>query len=181
MRWGRERVVNGVLADRTHDFQPPDSSRIPLAHSDQDQGPKKTAETDAIFDNVREVNALADADPETRRISIDTKALVPVGEYSRGGRSRGLVAVQALDHDRCPKEKLVPGGILEPVTGRSFLFFGTHYKTSDFMVDGLLLWWEERKPELSGVKQLVINWQITVRNATDTVVNSFCVWRNLPI
>lgn len=103
------------------------------------------------------MNALADADPETMRISIDTKAVVQVGEYSRGGRSRGVVAVKALDHDMCPKEKLVPGGILEPVTGRSFLFFGTNYKTSDFIVDGLFLWWEERKPELSGVKQLVIN------------------------
>jgi hypothetical protein len=103
------------------------------------------------------VNTLADADPETLRISIDTKATVNVGEYSRGGRSRGIEAKKALDHDMNPKEKLVPGGILEPITGRSFLFFGTSYKTSDFIVDGLLLWWEERKEELSGLKQLVIN------------------------
>src|SRR5665811_1823473 len=91
------------------------------------------------------------------RISIDTKATVNVGEYSRGGRSRGSEAVKALDHDMCPKEKLVPGGILEPVTGRLFLFFGTSYKTSDFIVDGLHLWWEERKQDLCGLKQLVIN------------------------
>lgn len=56
-----------------------------------------------------------------------------------------------------PKEKLVPGGILKPVSGKSFLFFGNSNKTSDFMVDGLLLWWEERKHDLSSVKQLVIN------------------------
>lgn len=80
-----------------------------------------------------------------------------VGEYSRGGRSRGVKAVQALDHDMYTKEKLVPGGILEPVTGKSFLFFGTSFKTSDFVVDGLLLWWEERKQELFWVKHLVIN------------------------
>jgi hypothetical protein len=61
-----------------------------------------------------------------------------------GGRSSGVVAVKALDHDLCHKEKLVPGGILEPVTGRSFLFFGTHHKTSDFMADGIILWWEEK-------------------------------------
>ena len=103
------------------------------------------------------MNAQADADPETLRISIDTKAIVNVGKYSRGGRSRGVEAVKALDHDMCPKEKLVPGGILEPVTGRSFIFFGTSYKTSDFIVDGLLLWWEERKHELCGLKQIVIN------------------------
>ena len=29
---------------------------------------------------------------------MDTKATVHVGEYSRGGRSRGVVAVKALDH-----------------------------------------------------------------------------------
>jgi len=91
------------------------------------------------------------------RISVDTKATVHVGEYSRGGRSRGVVAVKALDHDMCPKEKLVPGGILEPVSGRSFLFFGTSCKTSDFIADGIVLWWEERKRELSDVKQLVVN------------------------
>jgi hypothetical protein len=150
-------VVSGILTDRAYDFQHPDSSRIPIADGGQNQGPKKTAETDALFENVWHVNALADAAPETLRISIDTKAVIHVGEYSRGGRSRGIVAVKALDHDMCPKEKLVPGGILEPVTGKSFLFFGTHYKTSDFMADGIFLWWEERKQELSGVRQLVIN------------------------
>jgi len=88
---------------------------------------------------------------------MDTKATVHVGEYSRGGQSRGRIAVEAWDHDMRPKEKLVPGGILEPVTGRSFVFFGSSNKTSDFMVDGLLLWWEERQSALSMVTQLVIN------------------------
>ena len=91
------------------------------------------------------------------RISIDTKATVHVGDYSRGGRSRGVQAVKALDHDMCMKEKLVPAGILEPVSGKSFLFFGTNYKTSDFMADGLLLWWRHRQPELPVLKQLVID------------------------
>jgi len=103
------------------------------------------------------MNACADADAETLRISIDTKATLNVGDYSRGGQSRGRTAVAAWDHDMRPKEKLVPGGILEPVSGRSFLFFGNNYKTSDFLVDGLLLWWEERQQELSHVKHLVIN------------------------
>lgn len=103
------------------------------------------------------MNAGADTDPETLRISIDTKATVNVGDYSRGGQSRGRTAVAAWDHDMRPKEKLVPGGILEPASGRSFLFFGSSYKTSDFLVDGLLLWWEERKQDLSHIKHLVIN------------------------
>lgn len=88
---------------------------------------------------------------------MDTKATVHVGEYSRGGQSRGLEPVKALDHDMCPKEKLVPGGILEPVTGRAFLFYTGSNKTSDFLVDGLVHWWNERKSNLSEVKRLVIN------------------------
>ncbi len=103
------------------------------------------------------MNAGADTDPETLRISIDTKATVNVGDYSRGGQSRGRTAVAAWDHNMRPKEKLVPGGILEPVSGRSFLFFGSSYKTSDFLVNGLQLWWEERKRDLSRIKHLVIN------------------------
>ena len=103
------------------------------------------------------MNALADISPDALRISIDTKATVHVGEYSRGGQSRGLSAVEALDHDMQPKEKLVPGGIFEPVSGKSFLFFGNSYKTSDFLVDGILVWWEERRKDLSHVKKLVIN------------------------
>jgi hypothetical protein len=84
------------------------------------------------------LNALADADPETMRVSIDTKATVNVGEYSRGGRSRGVAAVKALDHDMCPKEKLVPGGILEPVSGRSFLFFGTRNRKNAVLLIDIL-------------------------------------------
>ncbi len=56
-----------------------------------------------------------------------------------------------------PREKLVPGGILEPMEGKSFLFFGTSNKTSDFMVDGLEMWWMVRKDELASIKKLVIN------------------------
>ncbi len=88
---------------------------------------------------------------------MDTKATIKIGEYSRGGQSRSIESVKALDHDMQTKAKLVPGGILEPLSGDAFLFFTDSYKTSDFMVDGLLLWWNERKEDLSGIEQLVIN------------------------
>lgn len=113
--------------------------------------------TDSVFENVRTANALADEDPRTLRISVDTKAVVHVGEYCRGGRSRGLEAVEAWDHDMRPKEKLVPGGVLEPASGSAFLFFTAGNKTSDFLADGLFRWWNRRKPELPEVEKLVIN------------------------
>jgi len=113
--------------------------------------------TDAIFYNVHAMNAWADADPETLRISVDTKAIVDVGEYSRGGRSRGRQPVAALDHEMMPKQKLVPGGIIEAVEGRAFVFFTPSNKTSAFVADGIRLWWACRKPALGHVRRLVIN------------------------
>jgi hypothetical protein len=106
---------------------------------------------------VKFINALADADPETMRISVDTKATVNIGPYSRGGLSRGSQAVKAADHDMMIKEKLVPGGILETDNGKPFLFFTASNKTSDFLTDGIELWWKARKERLSSVKRLVIN------------------------
>jgi hypothetical protein len=56
-----------------------------------------------------------------------------------------------------PKEKLVPGGILETGSGKAFLFFTESNKTSDFIVDGIELWWNTRKEELGAVRRLIIN------------------------
>ena len=56
-----------------------------------------------------------------------------------------------------PKEKLVPGGILETASGKAFLFFTESNKTSDFIVDGIELWWNTRKEDLCSVRRLVIN------------------------
>lgn len=56
-----------------------------------------------------------------------------------------------------PKEKLAPGGVLETDTGKAFLFFTGSNKTSDFLTDGIELWWNSRKEELGDVNRLVIN------------------------
>ena len=48
--------------------------------------PKKTEATEVIFANVRRVNAAADADPESLRVSVDTKASVVLVDYSAGAR-----------------------------------------------------------------------------------------------
>jgi hypothetical protein len=60
---------------------------------------KKLPETDAIFENVFAANQSADEHPKTLRLSIDSKAKVKIGNLSRGGKDRGLEAVQADDHD----------------------------------------------------------------------------------
>jgi hypothetical protein len=48
---------------------------------------KKTPHTDAIFANVRAVREAVKDDPQALEISIDTKAKVAVGDYSRGGKN----------------------------------------------------------------------------------------------
>jgi Rhodopirellula transposase DDE domain len=49
---------------------------------------KKIDETDAILANVRKVHEEVVNDPETLELSLDTKAKVPFGDYSREGETR---------------------------------------------------------------------------------------------
>ena len=48
---------------------------------------KKTEQTDAIFANVKRVREQAREEPETLEISVDAKAKVALGDYSRGGKN----------------------------------------------------------------------------------------------
>ncbi|MGQ0600764.1 MAG: ISAzo13-like element transposase-related protein [Anaerolineales bacterium] len=48
---------------------------------------RKVPLTDAIFANVATVQAEARGDPESLEISMDTKAKVALGDYSRGGKN----------------------------------------------------------------------------------------------
>ncbi len=50
---------------------------------------KKIPETDAILEQVNQINQQADEDETTLRISIDAKTAVKVGEYDRGGKKSG--------------------------------------------------------------------------------------------
>jgi hypothetical protein len=78
---------------------------------------KKIAETDAIFDNLNEINRASDLREDSLRISIDTKAKVDLCDSSRGGTARCKKAEQASDHDMGLKDKLAPFGILNMMTG----------------------------------------------------------------
>jgi hypothetical protein len=73
---------------------------------------KKIPETDAIFEQLAQLHTQAKQDDTILRISMDAKATIPVGWFSRGGRSR--VIIKALDHDFKPEETLTPYGIFLP-------------------------------------------------------------------
>ena len=49
---------------------------------------EKIKETDAIFENLKKINEWADKSPDILRISIDTKAKVNLGDFSRGGKKK---------------------------------------------------------------------------------------------
>lgn len=104
---------------------------------------RKIPQTDAIFETVHQINARADADDDTIRLSIDTKTTVPIGNLSRGGKSRS--GHQALDHDLEPEAKLTPFGIHRPDTAETWLSFTTGHATADFMVDRLSEIWPTLK------------------------------------
>jgi len=117
---------------------------------------KKLPETDAIFEEVRRVNMEADAAADSLRVSLDAKAVVKIGEFSRSGYNR--VAVAAADHDFNPDATVTPFGFLLPQYGDLFLYLGTSKITSDFIVDRLEeLWQTSLHPRFPLVTTLVLN------------------------
>ena len=89
---------------------------------------KKIKEVDQIFENVWEANKESDENPKSLRISVDAKAKLKIGNFSRGGKSRDPEAKQAEDHDMNPDEKLAPYGILNVFTGLLTFFLEAHLK-----------------------------------------------------
>ncbi|AWM39248.1 hypothetical protein C1280_21175 [Gemmata obscuriglobus] len=112
-----------------------------------------------MFAHVQHARAASATAPDTRRVSLDTKAKVAVGAFSRGGAARGTEPVKALDHDMAPEAVLVPFGVLELNRGaepihQPWFLFGHSRETSDFWADGLERWWAERKVAYPGVTHL---------------------------
>jgi hypothetical protein len=117
--------------------------------------PKKVEQTDAIFDRLKEVNPEADRAKDTLRISIDAKATVNVGPFSR--RGKGRIGTRAMDHDFKPEATLTPFGIFLPEHDDLWLSMACSKVTSDFIADRLEQWWEAARLRFLRVKTLVIN------------------------
>jgi transposase len=117
--------------------------------------PKRVEPTDAIFEQLKVVNPEADRAADTLRISIDAKATVNVGPFSRRGRSR--TKTKAADHDFKPKATLTPFGIFLPQYDDLWLYMARSKVTSDFIVDRLEQWWRAVRLRFLSVKTLVIN------------------------
>ena len=116
---------------------------------------KKIPETDAIFEQLASIHAQADGDESVLRLSLDAKATILIGNYSRGGQSR--LIIKAADHDFHPTEKLTPFGIYLPQYHELHLYFTNSKVTSDFIVDCLQHFWLTQKECFPQVKTLLLN------------------------
>jgi len=145
---------------------------------------KKIPETDAIFENIQAKDAWGESDP-VKRLSMDAKATVNIGEYSRGGKTRG--DNRASDHDLGCEETYIPFGIVDEDSGQLHLNFGSSSKTSDFVVDSLQQWWDaltpqqqqdteriqikvDNGPENSGVRTQFLNRMVSFADITGTPI-----------
>ena len=123
--------------------------------SSQDKAEKKIPETDAIFEQLALTNANANYDPSILRLSLDAKATVKIGPFSRGGKNR--VATKACDHDFSGNSKITPYGILLPELEQLFIYCTTSKITSDFIADTLEAWWESNCTRFAQIKTLLLN------------------------
>ena len=114
---------------------------------------KKVEGTDSQFMNIKNNDKKMEDDENIKRLSMDCKATVKIGEYSRGGKTRG--DNRAVDHDMGCDEKYTPFGIVDEDDGRLRIAFGSSAKTSDFIVDGLLDWYEGLPEDEKGNMSLI--------------------------
>jgi hypothetical protein len=104
---------------------------------------------------VSAINRAADAAPDTLRVSLDAKATVKLGPFSRRGKSR--VPVAAADHDFQPQGAVTPVGLLLPELDELFLYAVTSRVTSDCLVDRLAQWWATVRERFAHITTLVLN------------------------
>ena len=116
---------------------------------------KKLPETDAIFERLAAVNPAADADPTILRMSVDAKARVLLGRFSRGGCNR--VPVPAWDHDFRTAAAVTPLGVFLPAVNETYLYFIQGPVTADAIADVIELTWQRVAPRFSNVQTLHLN------------------------
>lgn len=116
---------------------------------------KKIKETDAIFEQLAELHAQAQADNTVLRLSLDAKATLNIGPFSRRGQTR--VHLNAVDHDFKPENSLTPYGIFLPGLDELYLYFTPSNVTADFIVDCLQDFWQAVRASFPLVKTLLLN------------------------
>jgi hypothetical protein len=112
-------------------------------------------QTDAIFQNLAAAHRRALSSEDALRLSLDAKAPVLIGPFSRGGKSRR--GTQAADHDFKPWGKLTPFGIFLPDQKELNFSFTSSKVTSDFIVDRLDQWWQANRLRYPKIRKLLLD------------------------
>ena len=102
-----------------------------------------------------EVHARAACAEDTLRLSLDAKAPVVIGPFSRGGKSR--LGTKGADHDFKFWGKLTPFGLFLPEQKELNLYFTSSKVTSDFMVDRVDEWWLTNQARFPKVRKLLLD------------------------
>ena len=124
---------------------------------------KKIPETDKIFEELHKRNREADQDKKTLRLSMDAKAKINIGPFSRRGKNRRVV--KAADHDFQPKSALNLWGISLPAESDVFFYFSKSGITSDLIVDCLEKTWKKLRRE-KNLERIVINLDNGLENSS---------------
>jgi hypothetical protein len=101
------------------------------------------------------MNHTADTADDVLRVSMDAQAIVKVGPFARGGKSR--IQVEAADHDFQPLATMTPVGIFLPTLDELCVYGVTSKVTSDCLVDRLAQWWEAVRERFAHITTLVIH------------------------
>ena len=105
--------TDAAVAHPADDQHQDEHAGLPAHQGGQVPPPKKAPQTDAIFDRLKvRSTPRPTGSAGTLRISIDAKATVNVGPFSRRGKSR--TGTEAADHDFKPEATLTPFGIFLP-------------------------------------------------------------------
>ena len=92
---------------------------------------------------------------DTLRLSLDAKAPVLIGPFSRGGKSR--LGTAGSDHDFKPWGRLTPFGLFLPDSKELNLYFTSSKVTSDFVVDRLGEWWTGNRGRFPRIERLLLD------------------------
>src|SRR5712691_3989675 len=149
-------LSRGTIALTQYHGRRPQSDGVSVAQGGQGEAPKEAQRDRRDLRQYQKKDDQAVSSGSVKRWSIDGKAIVKIGEFSRGGLTRG--DNRASDHDRGCKEKYVPCGIVDEESAELTITFGSSYKTSDFIVDVIEAKWEAMaEQEKAATSQLQIN------------------------
>ena len=136
----RPRLLQEAGARPQYHGDHPQSAGLSLTQSPQSQTAKEDCSDRRDLRESQKKTPQAVAAGNVKRWSMDCKATVQLGEFSRGGLTRG--DVKACDHDLGCQAKYIPCGVVDEDTGQLSITFGSSAKTSDFIVETVEARWQ---------------------------------------